>query len=88
MRPGQKTSDYIYRVLARITFGGAVYLSAVCILPDILRGYFNVPFYFGGTSILIVVGVALDTISQIESHLVTRSYEGFLKKGRVRGRRG
>ncbi len=88
VRPGQKTSDYIYRVLTRITFGGAVYLSAVCILPDILRGYFNVPFYFGGTSILIVVGVALDTISQMESHLVTRSYEGFLKKGRVRGRKG
>jgi preprotein translocase subunit SecY len=88
VRPGQKTSDYIYRVLARITFGGAVYLSAVCILPDFLRGYFNVPFYFGGTSILIVVGVALDTVSQIESHLVTRSYDGFLKKGRFRGRRG
>jgi len=88
VRPGQKTSDYIYKVLARITFGGAAYLSCVCILPDILRGYFKVPFYFGGTSILIVVGVALDTISQIESHLVTRSYDGFLKKGRVRGRRG
>lgn len=88
VRPGQKTSDYIYKVLARITFGGAAYLSLVCILPDILRGYFKVPFYFGGTSILIVVGVALDTISQIESHLVTRSYDGFLKKGRVRGRRG
>ena len=88
VRPGQNTSEYIYRVLARITFGGAVYLSAVCVLPDILRGYFNVPFYFGGTSLLIVVGVALDTISQIESHLMTRSYEGFLKKGKVRGRRG
>jgi len=88
IRPGQKTSEYIYRVLARITFGGAVYLSVICILPDILRGYFNVPFYFGGTSLLIVVGVALDTISQIESHLITRSYEGFLKKGKVRGRRG
>lgn len=88
VRPGQKTSDYIYKVLARITFVGAVYLSAVCILPDILRGYFNVPFYFGGTSLLIVVGVALDTISQIESHLVTRSYEGFLKKGKFRGRKG
>lgn len=87
VRPGEKTSEYIYKVLARITFGGAVYLSVVCILPDILRGYFNVPFYFGGTSLLIVVGVALDTISQIESHLVTRSYEGFLKKGRLRGRR-
>jgi preprotein translocase subunit SecY len=88
VRPGQKTADFIYHVLARITFGGAVYLSAVCILPDILRGYFNMPFYFGGTSLLIIVGVALDTISQMESHLVTRSYDGFLKKGRVRGRRG
>lgn len=88
IRPGQNTSDYIYHVLTRITFGGAVYLSAVSILPDILRGYFNVPFYFGGTSILIVVGVGLDTMSQIESHLVTRSYDGFLKKGKVRGRRG
>lgn len=86
VRPGQKTSEYIYRVLARITFGGAIYLSVICILPDILRGYFNVPFYFGGTSLLIVVGVALDTISQIESHLVTRSYEGFLKKGKIRRR--
>jgi preprotein translocase subunit SecY len=88
VRPGQNTSDFIYRVLTRITFGGAVYLSLVCILPDILRGYFNVPFYFGGTSTLIVVGVGLDTMSQIESHLVTRSYDGFLKKGKVRGRRG
>jgi preprotein translocase subunit SecY len=88
VRPGQKTSDYIYRVLARITFGGALYLSAVCILPQFLIRYFNVPFYFGGTSLLIVVGVALDTISQIESHLVTRSYDGFLKRGRMRGRRG
>ena len=88
VRPGQKTSEYIYRVLTRITFGGAVYLSVVCLLPDILRYQFNVPFYFGGTSLLIVVGVALDTISQIESHLVTRSYEGFLKKGKLKGRRG
>ena len=88
VRPGQKTSDYIYRVLARITFGGAIYLSIICVLPGFLIRYFNVPFYFGGTSLLIVVGVALDTISQIESHLVTRSYEGFLKKGKIRGRRG
>jgi preprotein translocase subunit SecY len=88
VRPGQRTSEYIYKVLSRITFGGAIYLSLVCILPDIMRGYFNVPFYYGGTSLLIVVGVALDTISQIESHLITRSYEGFLKKGKVRGRRG
>jgi preprotein translocase subunit SecY len=88
VRPGQRTSEYIYKVLSRITFGGAIYLSLVCILPDIMRGYFNVPFYYGGTSLLIVVGVALDTISQIESHLITRSYDGFLKKGKVRGRRG
>ncbi len=87
IRPGQKTSDYIYKVLSRLTFAGGIYLSAVCILPEILIQRFNVPFYFGGTSLLIVVGVALDTISQIESHLVTRSYEGFLKKSRVRGRR-
>ncbi len=87
IRPGQKTSDYIYKVLTRLTFVGGIYLSAVCILPEILIQKFNVPFYFGGTSLLIVVGVALDTISQIESHLVTRSYEGFLKKSRVRGRR-
>lgn len=88
IRPGQKTSEYIYRVLTRLTFAGAIYLALVCILPQILIQRFNVPFYFGGTSLLIVVGVALDTVSQIESHLVTRSYEGFLKKGRMRGRRG
>jgi preprotein translocase subunit SecY len=88
VRPGQKTADYIYRVLSRITFGGAVYLSIVCVIPALLIKYMKVPFYFGGTSLLIVIGVALDTISQIESHLITRSYEGFLKKGRMRGRRG
>jgi preprotein translocase subunit SecY len=88
VRPGKFTSDYIYKVLSRITFGGAVYLAAVCVLPEVLITRFNVPFYFGGTSLLIVVGVALDTVSQIESHLVTRSYDGFLKKGRLRGRRG
>ena len=88
VRPGQKTSEYIYKVLARITFVGAIYLSVVCVLPDIIRIYFDAPFYFGGTALLIVVGVALDTVSQIESHLLTRSYEGFLKKGKIRGRRG
>ncbi|MBI4824174.1 MAG: preprotein translocase subunit SecY [Nitrospirae bacterium] len=87
IRPGQKTSEYIYKVLTRLTFVGAIYLAVVCILPEIMIRRFGVPFYFGGTSLLIVVGVALDTISQIESHLVTRSYEGFLRKGRVRGRR-
>lgn len=88
IRPGQKTSEFIYKVLTRLTFMGALYLSIVCVLPEILIAKFNVPFYFGGTSLLISVGVALDTVSQIESHLVTRSYEGFLKKGRLKGRRG
>lgn len=88
IRPGQKTSEYIYRVLSRLTFVGAMYLAVVCIIPEILISRFNVPFYFGGTSLLIVVGVALDTVSQMESHLLTRSYEGFLKKGRIKGRRG
>ena len=81
IRPGKRTADYIDRVLTRITFGGAVYVSAVCLLPTILISQFNVPFYFGGTALLIVVGVAIDTVGQIESHLLTRHYEGFLKKG-------
>ncbi len=88
IRPGQKTSEYLYRVLTRLTFVGAIYLAIICVIPEILITRFRVPFYFGGTSLLIAVGVALDTVSQIESHLVTRSYEGFLKKGRLRGRKG
>jgi len=88
IRPGQRTADYIDRVLSRITLGGAVYVAAVCVLPTILIGYFNVPFFFGGTALLIVVGVALDTVAQMETHLLTRSYQGFMRKGRVRGRRG
>lgn len=87
IRPGTKTSEYLYRVLSRLTFVGAIYLAIVCVIPEILIRKFSVPFYFGGTSLLIAVGVALDTVSQIESHLVTRSYEGFLKKGRIKGRR-
>ncbi len=87
IRPGQKTSDYIYRVLTRLTFVGSIYLCFVCVIPEIFISKLNVPFYFGGTSLLIAVGVALDTVSQIESHLITRSYDGFLKKGRIRGRR-
>jgi preprotein translocase subunit SecY len=80
LRPGKPTSDYIDRILTRITLWGAVYVSAVCVLPSILIRKFNVPFYFGGTALLIVVGVAMDTMSQIESHLLTRHYEGFMKK--------
>ncbi len=85
IRPGKSTADYIDKVLTRITLGGAVYVSAVCVLPSVLITKFNVPFYFGGTALLIVVGVAIDTISQIESHMLNRNYEGFLKKG-IRGR--
>ena len=88
IRPGRRTADYIDRVLTRITLGGAIYVSAVCVLPSILITRFNVPFYFGGTALLIVVGVAIDTVAQIESHMLTRHYEGFLRKGggRVKGR--
>jgi preprotein translocase subunit SecY len=88
LRPGQKTAEYIDKVLTRITLGGALYVSAVCVLPTILYARFNVPFYFGGTSLLIVVGVALDTVQQIEAHMLTRHYEGLMKKGRLKGRRG
>jgi preprotein translocase subunit SecY len=87
IRPGKRTADYIDRVLTRITLGGAVYVSAVCVLPTLLINQFNVPFYFGGTALLIVVGVAIDTVAQIESHMLSRHYEGFLKKGSVKGRR-
>ncbi|MDD2902670.1 MAG: preprotein translocase subunit SecY [Syntrophales bacterium] len=86
LRPGKPTADYIDRILTRITLGGAIYVSAVCVLPSIMIQKFNVPFYFGGTALLIVVGVAMDTMSQIESHMLTRHYDGFMKKrmGRVR----
>jgi preprotein translocase subunit SecY len=87
IRPGKRTAEYIDRVLTRITLGGAVYVSAVCVLPTLLIAQFNVPFYFGGTALLIVVGVAIDTMSQIESHLLQRSYEGFMKKGAIKARR-
>ncbi len=87
IRPGKRTADYIDRVLTRITLGGAIYVSAVCVLPTILISRFNVPFYFGGTALLIVVGVAIDTIGQMESHMLSRHYEGFLKKSSIKGRR-
>jgi preprotein translocase subunit SecY len=87
LRPGKPTSEYIDRILTRITLGGALYVSAVCVLPSVMIQKFNVPFYFGGTALLIVVGVAMDTMSQIESHLLTRHYEGFMKKRMSRVRR-
>lgn len=87
IRPGKKTAEFIDFVLTRLTVVGAIYLSAVCVMPTLLISRFNVPFYFGGTALLIVVGVAIDTISQIESHLVMRNYDGFMKAGRIKGRR-
>jgi preprotein translocase subunit SecY len=88
IRPGKKTAEHIDHVLSRLTLVGAVYVSIICVLPVFLSARLNVPFYFGGTALLIVVGVALDTIGQIESHLVSRQYEGFVKGGRIRGRLG
>jgi len=86
IRPGKNTAEYIDRVLTRITFSGAIYVSAVCVLPQILIYQLNVPFYFGGTALLIVVGVAMDTSNQIEAHMLTRHYEGFMRKGLGRAR--
>ena len=88
IRPGQRTSDYVYTVLTRVTFVGAVYLAVVCVIPEFLIYKLNVPFYFGGTSLLIVIGVGLDTAQQIESHMLMRNYEGFLETGSLKGRSG
>jgi preprotein translocase subunit SecY len=85
-RPGRPTADFIDRTLTRLTFLGAIYLSLIVILPTYLIQWFNVPFFFGGTALLIVVGVAVDTQRQIESHLVMRNYEGFLRKSKARRR--
>jgi preprotein translocase subunit SecY len=91
VRQGKQTAEYIDKVLTRITLGGAFYVAVVCIVPTIISEYFKVPFRWGGTSIMIVVGVALDTVSQIEAHLITRNYEGLSGGGgratRIRGRR-
>ena len=86
IRPGAKTADYIEKILDRITLVGAIYLAAISILPETMILWTNVPFFFGGTSLLIVVGVALDTVQQVEAHLLMRHYEGFLKKSRLKGR--
>ncbi|MGJ3523685.1 preprotein translocase subunit SecY [Nitratidesulfovibrio sp. D1] len=86
IRPGDKTRQYIDRVLTRMTIWGAIYISAICVLPMILIAQFNVPFYFGGTSVLILVGVAMDFMSQVESHLISRQYEGLMNKTRIKGR--
>lgn len=87
IRPGQKTREYIDKVLTRITLWGSIYISVVCVLPMFMIQHFNVPFYFGGTSLLIVVGVAMDFMGKIESYLISRQYEGLMGKTRVKGRR-
>src|SRR5438105_19094 len=88
IRPGKNTADYLDYILTRLTVVGAAYLSAVCILPEILISEYSVPFYFGGTSLLIVVSVTMDTVAQIHSHLLAHQYEGLIKKAKLRGRRG
>ena len=88
IRPGKRTAEYLDYLLTRLTVAGAAYLSAVCILPEILISQYSVPFYFGGTSLLIVVTVTMDTVAQIHSHLLAQQYEGLVKKAKLRGRRG
>ncbi|MDR1241594.1 MAG: preprotein translocase subunit SecY [Deltaproteobacteria bacterium] len=88
IRPGEKTQQYIDKVLTRITVWGATYISCICVLPQILISEFNIPFYYGGTSLLIVVGVAMDFMSQVESHLISRQYESLMGKTRIKGRNG
>ncbi len=87
IRPGKRTAEFIDRILTRVTLPGAIFLAFIAVLPDILIRQMNVPFYFGGTGLLIVVGVTLDTLQQIESHLLMRNYDGFMKRGKLRGRR-
>ena len=86
-RPGQRTAEYLDYLLTRLTTVGALYLAAVCVLPEILISQYAVPFYFGGTSVLIVVSVTMDTVAQIQSHLIAHQYEGLIKKAKLRGRR-
>jgi len=85
-KPGKKTAEYISSVLTRITLPGAVFFALIALLPEIMTNVFKLPFYFGGTGLIIVVGVALDTLKQIESHLIMRHYDGFMKRGKLRGR--
>jgi len=88
VRPGKSTAAFIDTVLSRITLVGAVYVSAICLVPVYLSDSFGVPFYFGGTALLIVVGVGMDLMAQVEAHLLSRQYEGFVQGARMRGRLG
>ena len=85
IRPGERTAEYIDYVLTRITVIGALYLTLVCLLPEFLVGYTGVPFYFGGTSLLIVVSVTMDTVAQVQGHLMAQQYEGLVKRAKLRG---
>ena len=87
IRPGRNTAEYLDFVLSRLTTVGSLYLVAVCLLPEVLISRYAVPFYFGGTSLLIVVTVTMDTVSQIQSHLLAHQYEGLIRKSRLKGRR-
>jgi preprotein translocase subunit SecY len=88
IRPGAKTAEYLDYVVTRILVLGAGYLALVCLLPEILRSQLSIPFYFGGTSVLIIVSVGMDTIQQIQSHLLAHQYEGLIEKSQLRGKRG
>ena len=85
IRPGQQTAEYIDKVLTRLTFWGAIYITGVCLLPEFMILRFNVPFYFGGTSLLIIVVVSMDFMSQLQAHMMSHQYEGLLKKANLRG---
>ena len=87
IRPGERTAEHIDAVLTRITVLGAGYLTIICLLPELLISQFALPFYFGGTSLLIVVSVTMDTVSQVHGHLLAHQYEGLVKKSKLRGRR-
>jgi preprotein translocase subunit SecY len=86
IRPGKKTAEYLEYVVNRVLVLGSAYLAAVCLLPEILRGQFSFPFYFGGTSVLIIVSVGMDTIQQVQSHLLAHQYEGLIQKSQLRGK--
>jgi preprotein translocase subunit SecY len=85
VRPGKQTADYIDKVMTRLTLGGAIYITAVCLLPEFLTLNWHVPFYFGGTSLLIIVVVVMDFMAQIQAHLVSHQYEGLMKKSHLKG---
>ena len=85
MRPGEQTANYLDKVLTKLTLAGAIYITAVCLLPEFLILEFNVPFYFGGTSLLIIVVVVMDFMSQVQAHLMSHQYEGVMKKANFKG---